>query len=73
MPVLDACRNVDHVAGIQLPGGLSPFLIAAPPGGTEQDLTTAGFGVVDVPVVPASRFKGDMVDPDLIGGERRQI
>ena len=53
MPVLDACRNVDHVAGIQLPGGLSPFLIAAPPGGTEQDLTTAGFGVVDVPVVPA--------------------
>lgn len=73
MPMLNTRRNVDNVAGMQLPDGLSSLLIVAPPGGAEQNLTAAGLHVVDVPVVPASRFKGDMEDSDLICGERRQI
>ena len=40
---------------------------------TEQDLATAGLGVVDVPVVPAARLKGDVVDADLLGGDGSQI
>ena len=29
MPVLYFCGNIDHVAGMQLPGVLAPFLIPA--------------------------------------------
>ena len=69
MPVLDSRRDVHHITRMQHLGLLAPFLIAAPASHTDQDLTTAFVGMVDVPVIPASRLKGDIEYPYLTGGE----
>ena len=73
MPVLHPGGDVDHVAGMELPGRLAPFLVPASAGHAEQNLSAALAGVVDVPVVPAARLKGDVVHAHLAGGEGLEV
>lgn len=54
VPVLYPCGDVHDVAGMQPPGLLPPRLVPSPAAGAEEDLSPAGLGVMDVPVVPAS-------------------
>lgn len=58
VPVLYLGRDVDHVARMQLPGLLAPLLIPAPPCHTDEDLSAALAGMVNVPVVAAARLEG---------------
>ena len=58
VPVFDLCRNGDYCAGFQADGRLALLLIPALSGSADQDLSAALGGMVNVPVVPASRFKG---------------
>ena len=55
------------VPGVRLTAGFALLLIPALAGGADQQLTAAAFGVVDMPVVPAARLKGD------IGQEHRAL
>ena len=73
--MLHACRNGNHIAGMEFPGLLAPLLIPTPAVGTQQNLSTALGRLVDVPVVPASGLKGDVGHKyRLLGvGERLQI
>ena len=59
VPVLYFRRDVDYIAGVQFFGGLAPFLIVSASCCTKQDLSAA---MVDMPVVPAARLKGDIGD-----------
>ena len=67
--VLDLRGNVHHIARMQLLRRFAPFLIVAPACHADKDLPTALCGMVDVPVVPAARFKGDVVNANLCGGQ----
>ena len=60
VPVLHACRNGDHIAGMEFSGLLAPLLIPTPAVGTQQNLSAALGRLVDVPIVPASGLKGDV-------------
>ena len=51
VPVLDACGNLDDIAGLEALWGPALLLIPALTGGTQQQLTAAARRVVDVPVV----------------------
>ena len=65
MPVLCAFGDVDNVAGMETDGRFAPFLIDALAADADEDLVCA---VVDVPVVAAARFEGDIgiiSDPHL--------
>ena len=73
VPVLDARRDVHHIAGKQLLRGFARLLIIAPARHAHQDLSAALGGMVDVPVVPAARLKRHIENAHLLGGERRQI
>lgn len=53
VPVLHFRRDVDHIAGLQFPGRLSPFLIPALAGCADQNLSAAFACMMDVPVVAA--------------------
>ena len=53
VPVLDLSVDGDDIAGLQAPGRLARFLIPALAGGTQQQLSAALGGMVDVPVVAA--------------------
>ena len=50
-------RNIHHIARFQFLGRLAPFLVIAPASGYQQNLAAALGGVMDVPMVPAARFK----------------
>ena len=73
MPVLDLRGNVHHIARVQLPRRFVLFLIVAPACHANKDLSTALCGMVDVPVVPAARLKGDIENVYLRGGQGCQI
>ena len=62
MPVLNAFVNCNHVTGMQLPSGLTFFLVPAFPGSYQENLETI---MVDVPVVPAAGFKVNVGDIDI--------
>ena len=66
-------RDDYHIARMELLGGLAPLLIPAPAFGTQQDLPAARLGVVNMPVVPTSRLKGDIGHRDTLGSEHIQI
>ena len=72
MPVLHLGRYVHHVAGQQQAGGLAPLLIPATAGHTHE-LTAALVGVVDVPVVAASRLERDVVYGYLLGRDGSEV
>ena len=58
MPMLHALRNDHNGSGRQTLRFFTFFLIPSLTGGANQDLTAAGLGMVDMPVVAAARFKG---------------
>ena len=70
VPVLDLRGNVHHIARMQLQRRFAPFLIVAPACHADKDLSATLCGMVDVPVVPAARLKGDVVNANLCGGQR---
>ena len=51
MPVLDTGSDIHYIARMKLLGFLSPFLIVATTGDTDEDLTTSLVCLMDVPVV----------------------
>ena len=53
MPVLDTGSDIHYIARMKLLGFLSPFLIVATTGDTDEDLTTSLVCLMDVPVVAA--------------------
>ena len=69
VPVLDLRGNVHHIARMQLLRRFVPFLIVAPACHADKDLSAALYSMVDVPVVPAARLKGDVVNANLCGGQ----
>ena len=71
MPMLDVCRNLDDIAGVQTLRGLALFLVPALAVDADQHLSAALACVVDMPVVAAARLKGDVVDGQVIvrGGQ----
>ena len=69
VPVLDLRGNVHHIARMQLLRRFAPFLIVAPACHADKDLPATLCSMVDVPVVPAARFKGDVVNANLCGGQ----
>ena len=71
--MLDTGRNVYHIARQHLHSGLAPFLIKAVSGNADQELPTAGFRVMDVPVIPTARLKGHVENAYLLLGDRCQI
>ncbi len=73
VPVLDLRGNVHHIARMQLQRSFAPFLIVAPACHADKDLPATLCGMVDVPVVPAARLKGDVVNANLCGGQGCQI
>ena len=63
VPMLHIRRN-DHCGTFRhADGELALFLVPAFSRGAHQDLATAATGVVDMPVIPASGFKGHIGDP----------
>ena len=60
VPVLDACRDVHHVAGMQFLGFLAFLLIPATTADTDQHLAAAFGAVMNVPVVPAAWLEGNI-------------
>ena len=73
VPVLHAGGDVDTVARSHLHGVFAPLLVIAPAGHTDEDLSAAFVGVVDVPIIAASRLKGYIKYPDLAGGYGREV
>ena len=62
MPVLYLGRNHDDSSGFQADRIFSFLLIPAASCRTDQDLAASGFGVMDMPVVAASRLKSYIGD-----------
>ena len=60
MPVFDLCRDNNNRTGCQAYRLFARLLIPSLTGGTDQDLTAAAFSVVDMPVVPTPRLKGNI-------------
>jgi len=73
VPVLYANRDIYHIAGAQLLCRFAPFLIVTSSGHTDEDLSAAAFGVMNVPVVAATGFKGHIVNTDLLRRKRCEI
>lgn len=63
VPVLYLRRDDNDRAGRQANSILAFFLIPALAGCADQDLPAAALGMMDMPVVAASRFKGDVRKP----------
>ncbi len=57
MPMLYAFRNVDDVACLEMNGWFAPFLVDAFSAHANEDLVCS---VVNVPIVTATRFEGDV-------------
>ena len=70
VPVLDPGRDGHHVAGMQGLRALARLLIPAKTVGAQQQLSTARFRVVDVPVVAAGGGEGDVCEEN---GLRRVV
>ena len=70
MPVLYLRWDIDHIPRFQLLRRFAPFLIVSAPGSTEQNLTAL---VMNMPVVPSARFKGDIGNADTLRGQHFQI
>lgn len=60
MPVFRIRRNHNGITRIHFYGILAPFLVIAAPADTEQQLSPAFCCLMDVPVIPAAGFKGDI-------------
>ena len=65
MPVLDTLGDVHYIARMKLAGFLTPFLVPAAATDADQHLSAALAGMMDMPVVPGTGFKGDIEDRHL--------
>src|SRR4051794_12412407 len=70
MPMLRFRRDINYVASMEFTGRLSPFLIPATAGRHEKDLSAF---MVDVPVIPATGFKGHVCDLNPFCREHLQV
>ena len=73
VPVLHVGGNVDNSAGQNLHSGFPLFLIPSSAGNTHEHLSTSFRGLVDMPVVAASRLKSHIGKGYLPGRYGRQI
>ena len=73
MPMLHTGRYVDYRPREHLLSRLSPFLIPATSSHTDEHLSSALGGMMNVPVVAATRFEGDIGDGNLLIGNSCQI
>lgn len=73
MPMLYARRNIHHITGVKLLGFLSPLLIVSPSAYTYQNLPAAGGCMMNMPVIPASRLKGNIENSHLLCGKGSQV
>ena len=64
VPVLYFRRDRDDSPRLQAHRLFPLFLIPAAPGCADQDLSAAGFGMVNMPVVAAARLEGDVREED---------
>ena len=64
VPVLDIGRDRDDRTGLEADSGPPLLLLPALAGRADQELASAGRGVMDVPVVAAARLKGDVCKKD---------
>lgn len=71
--MLHTCRNIDAAARFHFYSIFSPFLVIAPPGNTDKNLSTAFVCVMNMPVIPAAGFKGYIENTHLRSGNRCQI
>lgn len=74
MPVFQAGRDADGTARLQT-DGLLPFCLApARTGGAQQDLNACAIpAVINVPVIAAAWFEGDIGDGDGAINKRRSL
>ena len=66
MPMFYIGRNMHHIAGLQLLGGLSPLLVISASSSNEEKLSAALVCMVDVPMVTASRLKRNIPNDHLV-------
>ena len=73
VPVLDVCRNIDHIPGMQLSRFFAPLLIPAASIDADQQLSAALVSVMNVPVVAAARLESHIEGRHLLQCQRFQI
>ncbi len=73
MPELCVCRNCDNGTRRHRNGLLTRFLIPAPSAYTDEKLSAAGFCMMNMPVVAASRFERYVVHRKRRGGNFGKI
>src|SRR5574344_2021373 len=73
MPMLHTGRYVNDSPRENLLCRLSPFLIPATSSHTDKHLSSAFGGMMNVPVVAATRFEGDIGNGNLFAGNTCQI
>lgn len=73
VPVLDPGWDHHHVAGMEFLGSSSPGLVVTAPCRTKENLSASRPGMVDMPVVPASGFKGNVPDGKALGSKHVQV
>ncbi|WP_313678980.1 hypothetical protein [Corynebacterium stationis] len=74
MPVLEAGRDANGAAGFQTDRLLPFCLVPARTGGAQQDLNACAIpAVINVPVIAAAWFEGDIGDGDGAINKRRSL
>src|SRR5574344_897969 len=73
VPMLHTCRDVDDRSRKNLLRRLSLLLIPATTSHTDKHLTSAFGGMMDVPVIATSWFKGDVGNGNLFIGNTCQV
>ena len=71
--MLDASRNVHHVAGLQFHRRLAPFLIVAASRRRDENLATALLCMMDMPVIAACRLKSHVPHTHLFLADHVEI
>lgn len=66
VPMLDFRRNRNNHDFAKRNRSFVFLLIPTFTDGTDQKLTAAAFGVMDMPVIAAARFKGDIVKKNAV-------
>ena len=67
VPVLDAHRDIYHIAGAQLLCRFAPFLIITSTSYTDEDLSAAVFRMMNVPVVTTINWTTPSQSPGFTG------
>ena len=73
MPMLHVCRNYNHRSRRQTDRRFAGFLIPAFACGTDKHLAAAGFSVMNVPVIAATRLEGYVGEEKSVFRLRQRI